>query len=150
MTINCDRPFQPLEFKSCNNPTVEQMNSENVVQTVQKGFHVTIGATNFLFETLQDPQKRDENLSRLREDFNVLSEEWAIVGARKEQEARTFVETLVGQTGESSSGSRPSGFSTPNPPPVDVTVSGDTYRDLKELIAELAAVRTELEKLREP
>ncbi|MGB3495628.1 MAG: hypothetical protein WBA57_23060, partial [Elainellaceae cyanobacterium] len=60
------------------------MNSENIVQLVQKGFHVTLGATSFFVETLQDSQKRDENVAKLSGDFTILSEEWAVEGAKKE------------------------------------------------------------------
>ncbi len=121
------------------------MNSENIVQFVQKGFHVTLGATSFLVETIQDSQKRDENVAKLGGDFTVLSEEWAAEGAQKELEARQFVETVLGQpSGSPGNFSNPSNFSsTPSSSP---NVANPLYQDLRDLTYQLAAIRTELEK----
>lgn len=122
------------------------MNPDNVVQFLQKGFHVTLGATTSLIESLQDAQKRDENLSKLNLEWSVLSEELAEKGARTEQEARSFVDTLLGQgagstTSQASSGSSTGTASTP-------TAAPDIQLELQELTAQIAAIRVELEKLR--
>lgn len=123
------------------------MNSENIVQFVQKGFHVTLGATSFLVETLQDSQKRDENVAKLGGDFSVLSEEWAVEGAKKELEARQMVETILGQpSGSANDFSDSSNFSSASPSSSSVNVSNQMYQDLKDLTRQLAEIRTELEQ----
>lgn len=123
------------------------MNSENIVQLVQKGFHVTLGATNFFVETLQDPQKRDENVAKLSGDFTILSEEWAVEGAKKEQEARQFVDSLLGQQSSPGDGSSsPSGSASSASSTASANIPGQMYQDLKELTTELAAIRSELQQ----
>lgn len=121
------------------------MNPDNVVQFLQKGFHVTLGATTSLIESLQDAQKRDENLSKLNLEWSVLSEELAEKGAKTEQEARSFVDTLLNQggaaTSQNSSGSSTGTASAP-------TAAPDIQLELQELTAQIAAIRVELEKLR--
>ncbi|NJN88310.1 MAG: hypothetical protein HC881_21000, partial [Leptolyngbyaceae cyanobacterium SL_7_1] len=81
------------------------MNPDTLIQTMQKGFRTSIGAAAYVVDLVQNPDQRDQNLERLKTDFNQLVEEWAIKGETTEQEARTFVETMMNQS------SRP-----PNPP----------------------------------
>lgn len=123
------------------------MNSDTILQIVQKGFHVTLGATASLIETLQDPQRRDENLYRLRVELNQLAEEWAVKGEMTEQEARNFVDTILAQraaqANSSDAPSTSSSSSTATAAPPDVQL------DLQELTAQIAAIRAELERLRE-
>ncbi len=121
------------------------MNSDTVVQMLQRGFRVTLGATATLIEVLQDPQKRNENLAKLQAELSQLSEEWAEKGAATEQDARNFVDNLIakqrsGSTGSSSTASS-HGATAPTAPP-------DIQADLQELTAQIAAIRSELEKLR--
>ncbi len=122
------------------------MNSDSLVQLLQKGFRVTLGATASLIEVLQDPEKRDENLAKLRLEWSQLAEEWAEKGEITEQEARNFVDNFLSkQNSQSSAG--PSGTTgsttttTPTAPP-------NVQTDLEELITQIAAIRAELEKLR--
>ncbi len=68
------------------------MNSDNLTQLLQQRFRITLGATASLVETLQDPQKRNQNLSDLRSELNHLTQEWAEKGEVTEQEARNFVD----------------------------------------------------------
>lgn len=123
------------------------MNSDTLVQILQKGFRVTLGATATLIEVLQDPQKRNENLSKLQAEWSQLSEEWAEKGAVTEQDARNFVDNLITKQRSESAGSTPGssspGATTPTAPP-------DIQTDLHELTAQIAAIRAELEKLRNP
>jgi polyhydroxyalkanoate synthesis regulator phasin len=122
------------------------MNSDTILQLVQKGFRVTLGATASLIETLQDPQRRNENLYRLRVELNQLAEEWAAKGEMTEQEARNFVDTILSQRAAQSSDeaySPSSGTGTATAAPPDVQL------DLQELTAQIAAMRAELERLRE-
>lgn len=124
------------------------MNPDTLVQLLQKGFRVSLGATASLIEILQDPQRRDENLSKLTQELSELSEEWAMKGEVTEQEARNFVESLMNEAPKSE-GSTYTGptASTPSTggtiPPVGV------QSEIKELTEQLASIRAELEKLRE-
>ncbi|MGB3491579.1 MAG: hypothetical protein WBA57_02540, partial [Elainellaceae cyanobacterium] len=105
------------------------------------------GATSFFVETLQDSQKRDENVAKLSGDFTILSEEWAVEGAKKELEARQMVETLLGQPSDSATDfSNPSGFSSTPPSSPSANVSNQMYRDLKDLTRQLSDIRSELEQ----
>lgn len=124
------------------------MNSDNLTQLLQQGFRVTLGATASLVETLQDPQKRTENLFQLRTELSQLTTDWAVKGEVTEQEARIFVDNLLSQLGNLSSNSTPA----PSPSNVSSTPTDaappDVQLDLQELTAQLAAIRAELEKLR--
>jgi polyhydroxyalkanoate synthesis regulator phasin len=117
------------------------MNSETLIQLLQNGFRVTLGATASLIEVVQDPQKREANLSKLRQEWSQLAEEWAVKGESTEQDARNFVDSVLSQrraqNAESSSSATPP-FSTP--PSVQT--------ELQELTAQIATIRAELEKLR--
>ncbi len=124
------------------------MTSENIAQFVQKGFHVTLGAASFMAETLQNPQKRDENMAKLRGDFNSLSDEWAVEGEKKEHEARVFVEALIGTSGSAPS-SGASGYASSTDSGSTVSVSPTMAQELKDLTEQLASIRLDLEKNRE-
>jgi polyhydroxyalkanoate synthesis regulator phasin len=123
------------------------MNPDTILQIVQKGFRVTLGATASLIETLQDPQRRDENLYRLRTELNQLAEEWAAKGEMTEQEARNFVDTILSQRAAQTNGD----FSSPSPSSSSTATAAppDVQLDLQELTAQIAAIRAELERLRE-
>lgn len=123
------------------------MNSDNLIQLLQKSLRVTLGATATLIETLQDPQRRDENLSKLRTELGQLTEEWEVKGETTEREARSFVDNMLTrstgfnrQTGSEATSA--STVSSPSPAP-------EVQQDLQELTTQIAAIRAELEKLRE-
>ncbi|MGJ3254499.1 MAG: hypothetical protein ACFE0J_25705 [Elainellaceae cyanobacterium] len=124
------------------------MNPDTLTQMLQKGFRVTLGATASLIEILQNPQRRDENLSNLAAELSELSEEWAVKGEMTEQEARSFVENLLsnqpGQSGQETSDS-----TQPTTVTVKPTTEPGVQSDIKELTEQLANIRSELEKLRE-
>lgn len=129
------------------------MNSDTVIQLLQRGFRVTLGATASLVEILQDPQRRDANLSKLRTEFDQLAQEWAEKGSVTEQEARNFVDSMFRQGNRSTSSPTEnaeydygSGSTTVAAPPS--AASPDTQLELQELTAQLAAIRAELEALR--
>jgi polyhydroxyalkanoate synthesis regulator phasin len=117
------------------------MNPDTLIQTFQKGYRVTIGATALVIESLQDAQRREENFAKLKSDPNQLLEELAIKGETTEREARSFVDGVFSQQ----SGSSSSSYET-NAPIPSRTVA--IQQDLQELTAQLAAIRTELERLR--
>ncbi|MGV0023595.1 hypothetical protein [Phormidesmis priestleyi] len=120
------------------------MNSDTVTLLLQKGFHVTIGATAALVESLQDPQKREQNLSKLRLEFDELTQDWAQKGEVTEREARAFVDTMLSQrNGENSQTTTVTTTATPVP-----TISPEVQLELQALTAQLGAIRAELERLR--
>lgn len=124
------------------------MNSDNITQLLQQGFRVTLGATASLVETLQDPQKRTENLSQVRLELNQIATEWAAKGEMTEQEARNFVNNLLNQLGNQSSSSTPASYPSNVTTTTTQVASPDVQLELQELTAQLSAIRAELEKLR--
>lgn len=117
------------------------MNPDTLVQTFQKGYRVTIGATALAIESLQDSQRREENFAMLKSDPNQLIEELAIKGEATEREARNFVDGVFSQQPNSTS----SPYETSAPMPARTVA---IQHDLQELTAQLAALRAELERLR--
>src|SRR5512136_129673 len=123
------------------------MNPDTVTEFLQKGFRVTLGATSTLIESLQDPQKGAQTLSKMQSDFGGLTEEWAEKGALTEREARNFVDTLLTQQGQPAPGdTTPTAGTTVTTSASPVTEPED-QKDLRELTAQIAALRAELEKL---
>ena len=128
------------------------MNPDNLPQMLQTGFHLTLGATSFLIETLQDPLKREENLDKLKSDFGQLADELLEKGEMTEREARNFVDTIFSQPGDrenadSESVSPQHSDATSDAPP-DSVVQPDVKLEIQELTAHMAALRVELENLR--
>lgn len=125
------------------------MTSDTVVRLLQTSFRVTLGATTSLVEVLQDPQKREANLTKLRTNFEELTREWAEKGEVTEIEARNYVDTFIAQRRSemnSASTTVPT-TATPVQPPVQST-SPEVQLELQELTAQLAAIRAEVERLR--
>jgi polyhydroxyalkanoate synthesis regulator phasin len=114
------------------------MNSDTLIQTLQKGYRVSIGATASLIESFQDAQQRDANFAKLRSNPNQLIEDLEIKGEITEREARDFVDRVF----------------TPSPPVANPdprpgsSATNRIQQDLEELTAQLAALRAELERLR--
>jgi polyhydroxyalkanoate synthesis regulator phasin len=126
------------------------MNSNNLLDLLQTGFRVSLGATTSLVETLANPEKREENLSQLRLELSQRVSEWAAKGEITEQEARSFIEAIWKQQsnpGSSSATGTPTSTGTTPPTPVAVP---NVQFEIEELTAQIAAIRTELEKLRDP
>lgn len=124
------------------------MNSNNLLQLLQTGLRASLGATTSLVETLQDPQKREENLSQLRTQLSQRVAEWAEKGEITEQEARSYIETILRQQSNSERSSTtetPSETTTTPPTP---PASPSVQLEIEALTAQIAAIRTELEKLR--
>ncbi|MEG4210742.1 hypothetical protein [Microcoleus sp. S13_B4] len=128
------------------------MNPDNLPQMLQTGFHLTLGATSFLIETLQDPLKREENLDKLKSDLGQLADELVEKGEMTDREARNFVDTIFSQPGdrenaESESVSPKQSDATTDAPPESV-VQPNVKLEIQELTADMAALRIELENLR--
>ena len=124
------------------------MDSNNLTQLLQKGLRVTLGATASLIEVLQDHEKREQNLSRLRSDLGQLAEEWDTKGAMTEQEARNFVDTLLEQRNRQQTQPTYDPTASASTTTANPTAPPDVQLELQELTAQIAAIRTELEKLR--
>lgn len=127
------------------------MNPDNLPLMLQTGFHLTLGATSFLIETLQDPLKREENLDKLKSDLGELASELLEKGEMTDREARNFVDTIFSQSGNrenadsESVSPKPSDAATYAPPAS--VVQPDVKLEIQELTAHMAALRVELEKL---
>lgn len=124
------------------------MNSDTVIQLLQKGFRVTLGATASLIEIMQDPRRRNENLTKLQSELSELADELAAKGEMTEQEARNFVDTILTRQNQPNH-SASSTATAPVAPPSSATTSPDIQLDLEELTAQISAIRAELERLRE-
>ena len=121
------------------------MNSDTVVQMLQKSFRVTLGATATLVEILQDPRKREANLTRLKTDLDQLTREWAEKGEVTEQEARSYVDTFIAQRRSEMNSGGPTVTTTAT---TVQAPSPEVQLELQELTAQLAAIRAEVERLR--
>lgn len=117
------------------------MNPDDIFQSVQKGFRVTLGAAGTLAESLQNPQNGQELLERLRTNPNQVAEELAEKGEITEQEARRFVDGLMAQSSGNGSGG------TRSTPPAGPSAPPDIQADLEDLTAQIAALRQELADL---
>lgn len=122
------------------------MNPDDLFQSIQKGFRITIGATGAVLESIQNPQVREETLTKLRTNPTLLADELAAKGEVTEREARNFVDKLVAQASTSSS---PGNTTTSASPTATPTAPPDIQSDLKELTQQIAEMRAELERLRQ-
>lgn len=120
------------------------MNSDKLPQILQTGFHLTLGATSFLIETLQDPVKRSENLGKFQSDLGLLADELLEKGEMTDREARNFVDTIFAKPGEC--GSEKQSDSSADTPP-DSVVPDAQLEEIQELTELMATLRAELEKL---
>ena len=126
------------------------MNTDTLIESVQSGFRVAVGATASFIEMLQDPQKQPENFNPWNsEDWNELTKEWEEKGEKTELEARNFVETMWNQQDASDSNSQAT--DRPTTIEVDSTTPSDpeAQSELHELTQQIASLRAELEKLQE-
>lgn len=127
------------------------MNPDEILQGLQKGFRVTLGAASTLAETIQDSQRREETLARLRTDPNGLADDLAAKGEVTEQEARAFLDNLMAQRPTGASwGSQAGSSGVPSSSTSGVPVAPpDIQADLKDLTEQISAMRAELERLRQ-
>lgn len=119
------------------------MNPDDIFQTVQKGFRITLGATSTAIESIQDSQRREETLNKLRTNPTLLAEELAEKGEITEREARLFVDGLLSQQGGSASNSSTSASAGVQTAPPDI------QSDLQELTQQIADLRAQIEQLRQ-
>jgi polyhydroxyalkanoate synthesis regulator phasin len=120
------------------------MNPDTLFQTVQKGLRVTVGATTDLVESIQDATRREQTFNRLRTNPTQLIDEWATKGESTEREARTFVDGLLNQ-----SPFNPNSAGTTTVNTTATPIAPDVQQDLRDLTAQIAELRAELERLRQ-
>ncbi|WP_036534026.1 hypothetical protein [Neosynechococcus sphagnicola] len=146
------------------------MNLDSLIDSLRKGWQISLGATSSLIEmlqdpekrqqnvhqweeslselpyVLQDPQKRDERIQQLQETLEQLTQEWATKGEVAEREGRSFVETLLGHYRQQQQDA--ASHATVNTTATTV-VSTALQTELQELTTQVAAIRAELEQLRQ-
>lgn len=131
------------------------MNTDTLLELLQKSYRVTLGAASSAVEAVQDPQRAADDFSEVGNDFYRLADKLEVRGALTEKEARDFVEGVMSQMPEPFR-SVSSGFSQAAPPaPRTVTtvatpvVDAELQAEVESLTAELIAVRKEIEELRQ-
>jgi polyhydroxyalkanoate synthesis regulator phasin len=124
------------------------MDSNTVIETVKKGVRVSLGATTAVVESLQDTQKREENLASLRLGPAELTELWAQKGEKTEEEARKVMDDFLTQNGLKMDGT---GSTAPQDNPAGASASSGRpfvedalQAGLRNLTAELEAIRQAL------
>lgn len=121
------------------------MNPDMVTELLKKGFHVTLGATTSVVESLQDSQKREENISQLNLGFDQLSQIWADKGEITESEARKMIDGMATQYGVNAN-PMSSGSST-SPSATSPSIDPSLQQELKTLTNQLANIRLELTQM---
>jgi hypothetical protein len=123
------------------------MNPDLVSAFLKQGFYITLGATTSVVESIQDSQKREENLSQLNLGFDRLSQIWADKGQVTESEARRMIDSMASQYGlhTSSNSNSSSSSSFTSLPAVDPSL----LQDLRTLTNQIANMRLELTQMRD-
>lgn len=121
------------------------MNANNLLQTIQQGYHIAVGATATLWETLQDPQKRETALSDLQLQWQQHSQAWLAKGEVTEREARRTVETWLNQRRQPA----PASTNTSSRTTTTTTDDGVLRAEIRELTAQITYLRTQLERSRQ-
>lgn len=119
-----------------------------MIETLKKGVRVSLGATTAVVESLQDTQKREENLASLRLGPAELTELWAQKGEKTEEEARKVMDDFLTQNGLKMDGTgstayqgNASGASASSDRPF---VEESLQEGLRNLTTELEAIRQAL------
>ena len=87
-------------------------NTNNLlINTLQQGFRITVGATATLVETLQDPQKRQITFQDLQQHWGEKAAQWAEKGILTEAEARQYVDQWLAQMRKNAPVGHPNGGS---------------------------------------
>ena len=120
-------------------------NHNNLVQFVQQGFRVTLGATTSLVETLQDDQKRQTTITQLSTQLNQQVQQWAEKGEVTEQEARRVMDTFWSQSVNQQSNPTSTTVDISNP----ATSNSNSPSEIQDLTDQIINLRKELEDLRQ-
>ncbi len=115
------------------------MNTDSLLELFQQGFRVAIGTTTTLADTLKNPETFPETWTRLTQNPTEFTQELLDKGTVTEQEARQVVDSIWSQNTPASSIT----ITT-----TAIVVTPDIEAELKDLIVELAAIRSEIAQLR--
>ena len=121
------------------------MDKTALLQTLQQGLHVSVGATATLIETIQDPQKRNETLSELQSTFQQQAQQWAEKGLVTEEEARRLMDSWLAKYKPSSSSAN--GGSTGASEGGNITYT-NAQSEIQDLTEQIIALKAELEQAR--
>lgn len=121
------------------------MNPDMVTDFLKKGFHITLGATTSVVESIQDSQKREENLSQLNLGFDQLSQIWADKGEITESEARKMIDSMAAQYGLTTNPM--SSGNSASPSATSPSIDPSLQQELKTLTNQLANIRLELTQM---
>ncbi|MEL6161750.1 MAG: hypothetical protein AAFQ40_11735 [Cyanobacteria bacterium J06623_5] len=130
------------------------MNTDTLLELVQKGYRVTLGAASSAVEAVQDPQRAADEFSAIGTDWQRLADKLEVRGALTEKEARDFVEGVTSQMPEPfRSVSSTFTQSTPPEPPTVTTIATpvvdtELQAEVASLTDELIAIRKEIEALK--
>ncbi|MFM1843364.1 MAG: hypothetical protein RLZZ490_2106 [Cyanobacteriota bacterium] len=114
-------------------------NTNNLlINTLQQGFRITVGATATLVETLQDPQKRQLTFQDLQQQWGEKAAQWAEKGILTEAEARQYVDQWLAQMRKNSPVGNPNGGST-----IDFATA---QAELERLTQEIITLKEDLAK----
>lgn len=129
------------------------MNTDTLIELLQKGYRVTLGAASTAVEAVQDPQQAADDFSMIGTDFQRLADKLEVRGALTEKEARNFVEGIMSQMPESFLANFPSSDTSSTPKTVTTVatpvVDTQLQAEVESLTAELIAIRKEIEELRQ-
>ncbi|NJN23622.1 MAG: hypothetical protein HC810_03505 [Acaryochloridaceae cyanobacterium RL_2_7] len=115
------------------------MDSQQTLEFLKKGLHVTLGATTSLVESVQDPLKREENMAQLNLGFDELTHIWEEKGSVTEAEARQFVDTVISSS---------MNMASPAPHNSSSTSSGSTTQFDASIASEIENLTTQLSEIR--
>ena len=129
------------------------MNTDTLIELLQKGYRVTLGAASTAVEAVQDPQRTADDFSAVGTDWQRLADKLEVRGALTEKEARNFVEGMMSQMPESFRANFPSSETASAPKTVTTVatpvVDTQLQAEVESLTAELIAIRKEIEELRQ-
>jgi polyhydroxyalkanoate synthesis regulator phasin len=166
------RTNRQIEYTSTKRKE-SNMNFDSLQELMRNGLQLSVGATVTALETLQDPIKREQGFVKFQQELTQLpntltdpyqrdlkvqeiqlelmeqSEQWVQKGKTTEQEARQFVEALMGQFGVRPPQDRPAPTTINITATPVINTSVDYQRELQELILEVSTLRSELESDRQ-
>lgn len=130
------------------------MNTDSLLELVQKGYRVTLGAASTAVEAVQDPQRVSDEFSAIGTDWERLADKLEVRGALTEKEARDFVEGVTSQMPEPFRSASSPFTQNSSPEPKTVTTVAEPVVDtalqaeVASLTDELIAIRKEIEELK--
>ena len=120
------------------------MDSQQTIEFLRKGLHVTLGATTSLVESVQDPLKREENMAQLNLGFDELTHIWEEKGSVTEAEARQFVDTVISS---SMNAATPNSYGSSSTSSSSSTQFDDGIAsEIEDLTSQISDIRNELSK----